>query len=101
MSRAVPTREQLEWADCELGAIFITILQYLSRIIGFEEAGVISPPRKSLRPMRLIQISGSEPWQRQAFDMPFWWQSIALVSPYFQAARIHTMWAIRLMGRIL
>ena len=22
MSRAVPTREQLEWADCELGAIF-------------------------------------------------------------------------------
>ena len=101
MSRAVPTREQLEWADCELGAIFHYDITVFEQDYRFRRSWGYQPSPQSLRPMRLIQISGSEPWQRQAFDMPFWWQSIALVSPYFQAARIHTMWAIRLMGRIL
>ena len=49
MSRAVPTREQLEWADCELGAIFhydITVFEQdyrFRRSWGYQPPAIFAP----------------------------------------------------------
>lgn len=101
MSRAVPTREQLEWADCELGAIFHYDITVFEQDYRFRRSWGYQPSPQIFAPDALDTDQWIRAVAKAGVRYAVLVAKLALVSPYFQAARIHTMWAIRLMGRIL